>query len=355
MPQLIRDVKPFQLLHRNFPAIVARMTRFSVFLVVALTISACAPRGVLVFGQIPQGGDVQRVYVATNRSPADVTPASGQAFSGERDVGMHYARFDISVPPGHEIGNIEWPARAESVNADRHFVVADARKYARAPDFLKAVEADVPAGRNEVVVMVHGFNVNDAEATYRLAQTAYDYQAELPVISYSWPSAGEAQGYVYDRDSVFFARDSLETLLNQLTENGQDVLLIAHSMGSQLVMETLRQMSIGGNTRPFKRISGVVLISPDIDEEVFLLQAQRIHPFPQPFSRLVSGRARLLNLSALLTGKPERLGSVRNPAHLDGLGVTVIDLTDVEGGDIGGHSTAFTSPEAIRLLSPLMR
>jgi esterase/lipase superfamily enzyme len=202
------------------------------------------------------------------------------------------------------------------------------------------------------VLFVHGYNVDNAEAVYRLAQIAHDYDAEQPVIAFSWPSAGNPRGYAYDRDSVVYSRDMLEALLVALSAR-RDVLIVAHSMGSQLTMETLRQMAIGDNGAVLKRLSGVALISPDIDEDVFRRQASRIVPFPQPFLIAVSARDRVLNLAAFLTGKPSRLGSIDDPARLSGLPVRVVDLTGVAGGDRGGHLTAFTAPAAIRLLRGL--
>ena len=129
--------------------------------------------------------------------------------------------------------------------------------------------------------------------------------------------------------------------------------IIAHSMGGQLVMETLRQMAISGRGQALRHVSGVALISPDIDEDVFKRQASRIAPFPQPFMIMVSSNDRVLELSALLTGKPARLGSIEDPARLAPLPVEVIDLSNIAGGDRVGHSTAFTAPAAIRLLRDL--
>ena len=224
-------------------------------------------------------------------------------------------------------------------------------RYASQLAFLRDLPR--PGGRPDVVLFVHGFNVNNAEAVYRLAQIAHDYETDDPVISFSWPSAGDPRGYVYDRDSVIFARDDLESLLLGLSREKRRVLIIAHSMGSQLVMETLRQISISGKGRALTSIMGVALISPDIDEDVFLRQSRRIEPFPEPFMIVVSRRDRALGLAALLTGTPSRLGSIKDPSRLAQLPIEIIDLSSIPGGDRVGHSTAFTAPEAIRLLRDL--
>lgn len=333
------------------------MLRILVFLVFVTTAGGCAPRGVLHFlpGTKVDGAAVQRVFVATNRnlSSPDDPRFVAQSFGATRVAALHYARLDISIPPTHEEGQIEWPPKAR-VDPSRQFVVTDSQRLPDEDAFLRAIDAAFPPGGNEVVVFVHGYNVNNAEAVYRLAQIGHDFEARGPVVAYSWPSAGSPRGYVYDRDSVIFSRDGLETLLTDLTEGGRrKVLLVAHSMGTQLVMEVLRQMSISGNSKVLRRLSGVALISPDIDEDVFRRQAARISPFPEPFLLAVSQDDVFLNISAWLTGKPERLGSIGNSDALSDLPVQVVDLSGLHGGDRGGHITAFTAPAAIDLLRRL--
>lgn len=329
------------------------MMRVLMILVLTIALGACAARGVVSFvpGAMAPGAALQPVFVASNRQEAG-QGAEGlfqTRFGGVRDPQVRFAQLVLSIPPVHQPGRIEWPGE-QPPDPARHFVVTQETRFDRQSEFVQAV-TDQKGG--DVVVFVHGFNVNSAEATYRLAQIAHDFEAEGPVIAYSWPSAGSPRGYAYDRDSVIFSRDGLEQLLIALTGRGQRVLLVAHSMGSQLVMEVLRQLSIAGQGDVLARLSGVALISPDIDEDVFRQQATRIAPFPQPFMLIVSSRDRALGLSAFLTGKPARLGSIDAPELLADLPLQVVDLSDIREGDLSGHTTAFTAPAAIRLLRDL--
>lgn len=329
------------------------MSRLILILVLLVSLGACAARGVvsLVPGATAPGAVLQTVFVASNRQEAaQGAPNLFQTrFGGVRDPQLRFARLKLSIPPVHQPGQIEWPGE-EAPDPARHFVVTQETRFDRQQAFLAALDDE--AG-HDVVVFVHGFNVNNAEATYRLAQIAHDFDARGPVIAYSWPSAGSPRGYAYDRDSVIFSRDGLEDLLVALTDKGQRVLVVAHSMGSQLVMEVLRQLAISGQGHVLSRLSGVALISPDIDEDVFRQQATRITPFPQPFMLIVSSRDRALGLSAFLTGKPARLGSIEAPERLDDLPLQVVDLSEIRDGDRSGHTTAFTAPAAIRLLRDL--
>ncbi|MBY6115468.1 alpha/beta fold hydrolase [Mameliella alba] len=335
---------------------VRLMNRVLILFVLSFALIGCSPRGSVTvvggFKPAALGASLQPVFVASDRRViGDGSQAlPHHSFGAERDTELRYGRLDISIPPVHQPGQIEWP-RHDPPDPAPHFVTRSGERYANQYAFLRDIPRVGPA--QDVVLFVHGFNVNNAEAVYRLAQIAHDYETDVPVISFSWPSAGDARGYVYDRDSVIFARDDLESLLTGLAADGRRILIVAHSMGGQLVMETLRQMSISGKGGALRQLSGVALISPDIDEDVFLRQSRRISPFPQPFMIMVSTRDRALGLAAFLTGKPSRLGSIQDPSRLGNLPVEIIDLSDIEGGDRAGHSTAFTAPAAIRLLRDL--
>ena len=149
-------------------------------------------------------------------------------------------------------------------------------------EFLQAVARARHPGA-EVVVFVHGYNNTLGSAVFRHAQMAHDFGLEGPQVTFAWASASDPLGYVHDRDSIGIARDDLEALLVALARRERRIRLVGHSMGAQLVTETLRQMSIGGEHQALARLSGVVLISPDIDVDVFRSQVERINPLPQPF------------------------------------------------------------------------
>jgi esterase/lipase superfamily enzyme len=155
-------------------------------------------------------------------------------------------------------------------------------------------------------------------------------------------------GYVYDRDSVVFARDGLEDLIRETVAAGATrITLVAHSMGSFLSMEVLRDIALRDG-RVMPQIRGVVLISPDIDVEVFRMQAKDIGTLPQPFLIFGSDRDRVLRLSALITGQSGRLGSLDSVEQLSDLEVTYLDVGAFSQGS--GHFVPGTSPALIQLL-----
>ena len=311
-------------------------------LLLGLTLVGCGARPVAQFAPPAEAATPQLIYVATGR---DLAP-DGPAFGAKRPEKMSYARLTVSVPPTHVTGQIEWPDATPDAATD--FVITDSRRFSGAPAMLADLARNNP-GR-ETLLYVHGYNNTMSEAAYRLAQIKQDFGTREPSVLFAWPSAGDPRGYIYDRDSVLFARDDLVRTLRAMTAGERDVFILAHSMGAALTMEALRQVAIGGERRLLDRISGVVLMSPDIDPDLFRRQARAIGALPQPFVIFTSQQDRVLSLAGFLTGSKQRLGVIDSPESVAGLDVQVLDFSKL--GDQRGinHAVAVTSPRAVRVL-----
>lgn len=327
------------------------MVRIAIAALAIAALAACEPRGrIVVVPGAAATGDIETVFIGTTRAPGETADV---AFSSERSLSTHYARLDVAVPPLRQPGEITWTPPGQTPDPLTEFVTARETAYAGERAFradLAAALARAPRGRREAVIFVHGFNSTYAEGAYRLAQLGHDLGLDGVLVHYSWPSLGHPLGYAYDRDSALFARDGLEDLMEEVVAAGANrLLIIAHSMGAALTMEALRQMAIAGDTRVKRRIAGVVLISPDIDVDVFNAQARRIGELPQPFLIFTSKRDRALALSARLTGQTDRLGNVSSVEEVANLDVTLLDTTAFTRGI--GHFNLGNSPALIALLS----
>ena len=289
--------------------------------------------------------DVQRIYLATDRILS--TDLSGTT---QRGGALSFAQYDITIPPGHEQGKVEFSEA--SPNPATSFTVAEARALPSLSDLGRTVRREAgPLGRpiDSAVVYVHGFNTAMEYAVYRHAQIAHDYGLQGPQVTFAWPSVERTLGYVRDKDSILIARDHLEELLVELTRENQNVFVFGHSMGTQLVVETLRQLSITGQQNVLRRIGGVILVSPDIDLDLFESQHERIDPLPNPFVVMTSESDYALRFSSLLTAQPERLGSARDRDRLAALNLLVLDLSGLPNAR--NHFLAATSPVVIDIVT----
>ncbi|MCB2136996.1 MAG: alpha/beta fold hydrolase [Rhodobacteraceae bacterium] len=314
-------------------------------------LAACEARGTLVLDPAATGvGSVETIFVGTTRG---IDPETGEEFSRVRSHSTRFVRLDVSIPPERTPGEIKWPRTNKRANPQTDFVLIGKDIYPEPSAFRRELAEAIRherRGDREAVVFVHGFNNNFAEGSYRLAQLGRDLDAGGVLVHYSWPSRANPLGYAYDRDSALFARDGLETLLTEVEAAGAErILIVAHSLGSALTMETLRQIAISGNRRLMSRISGVVLMSPDIDVDVFRAQAARIGTLPRPFIIFTSKRDRALALSARLTGQDNRLGNLTDVETVADLKVTLLDTTAFSTGS--GHFDAGNSPALLKMLS----
>lgn len=328
---------------------MATLRSHSVMLVMMMAVAACGARGeITVIPAAAQVGEVVPIYLGTTRA----LDATTRTFTADRSETMSFARYDVSVPPDRETGDITFPDRNGAPDPMTDFLTTRALLMPDAPSFTSDLATALQArarGDRDAVIFVHGFNNTFAEGLYRLAQLSHDLELPGVAVHYSWPSRGAALGYVYDRDSAQFSRDGLEALISQAQAAGaENIVLVAHSMGSNLVMEALRQMAIRGNRGTLARVGGVILISPDIDVDVFRMQARAIGTLPQPFLIFGSDRDQLLNLSARLSGEPERLGNLSDVSRLADLDVTYLDVAAYSEG--AGHFNLGNSPALISLM-----
>lgn len=317
-------------------------------LLILFLVSACSDRTLIyVDPQASQVGTPYTTYVATLRERTE----SGW-FNGIRAQDLDFVDVDVTVPPMHKGTRISYSHRL--ANADRFFTFADRTDYPDAGAFssgLRKALASQRPGERDVMLYVHGYNNSFADGVFRTVQLMHDFQLPGIGVHYSWPSAAHPLGYTYDRDSVLYARDGLEQLLRQVSAAGPDrIILVGHSLGSMLVMETLRQMEIRNPAWTKRHLGGVVLVSPDLDVDVFRQQSTRFSDLPEPFVIFVSRKDRALQLSSRINGNKQRLGILEDESKLDGLPVTVVDVSEFAKSSGDRHFTLGTSPLLIELL-----
>lgn len=321
------------------------MLRHLVLIVLIALPGACSRPAVTgVTALSAEGATVQPVFIAAQRGAGQLGPM----FGARRSKEVRYGRLDVSVPPGHMPGQLE---RAVGVaDPAKVFAPVGVDNYADVRGLIAALRRN-RAGDGGLLLFVPGYNNTLEDAAFRLAQIKQDFEIPEPALLFSWPSAGDARGYVYDRDSVLFARDAFEQLLRDLHASGQRrVLLVAHSMGGYLTMETLRQIAIKRDPQVIGILDGVILMSPDLDPDIFRQQAEAVGKLPQPFLIMTSRKDRILSLAGLLAGNKPRLGRIDSAEAVEGLEVTVFDFTELDEGEGAGHNVPFASEKAIRVL-----
>lgn len=328
--------------------------RLLMALLVPLALGACAgePR-TLALSTITSDeieGTVS-IYVATTRDVA----AEPQYFTGERGPRLAFAKIDITVPRGHKSGELELPDSG-AANPAKHFAVRSVQRM-ELPVILTDVRKDVarrPATERDVLVFVHGYNTSAADAAYRFAQIVYDSGFKGVPVLFTWPSRGQLLAYPYDRESALYSRDFLEVNLRAISRDirAGNIDVLAHSMGTLLTVETLRQAAIRGDGNFGGKLRNVMLAAPDLDLDVFKTQMREIK---RPVTVFISADDRALAFSRRFAGDKTRLGALsskdtREIADLEKLGVSLIDLSDISTSDSLNHGKFAASPKVVQLI-----
>lgn len=299
---------------------------------------------------------LRSIFVASDRATEPGDPlALLQAGAGRgRAAALHFGRVEVSTPPGHQPGRMEWALRG-NWHPDTHFTARQVVIYPGPADFLSDVAQVTPRGA-PVAVFVHGFNVASAEAVMRAAQMAEDGGARGAMVAFAWPSMMRSLAYGADRRRAERSRDALRALLSGLARGGAPVVVIAHSMGAELTMQVLRDMAEAGQSRVLAQLRDVVLMSPDMAPAAFTTMVQAVDPLPR-VTVLASQRDQMLRLAGFMKGgavlgaSPHALSG----ALPDGLPVRVVDLTDeTPGYGLQSHIAGMTAPKALAVLRDVL-
>lgn len=317
-------------------------------LALILALAACSDRTAAPI--VPEALSVglnTPVFMGTTRAVNE----AGE-FGIERSPSLKLIKATVSIPPNREIGSVS--DGYATPKPERDFAIAAMEQFDERARFASSLRAEIAAqssDRQEVTVFVHGFNNSFSDAAFRMAQLGFDLEIPGAHVSYSWPSRANPVGYEYDRDSALFARDGLEELLKTVRAAGQpDVIVVAHSMGSALLMETFRQLEIAQPGWVGQNIRGVILLSPDLNVDVFRSQFLQIRDVPDPFVVIVSRKDAVLRLSSRLRGQPFQLGNISNTDEVADLPITIVDVSDFSDRKSGNHFVAGGSPALIQLL-----
>ncbi|WP_062112162.1 alpha/beta hydrolase [Aureimonas sp. AU40] len=320
-----------------------------------VALSACASRPyatlVPVERSVPGAHKVD-MLVATTRAPSTVP---GVVFSGDRGPELSLENIIVSIPPdgARKAGEVVYP-RPSAPDPAREFVALRIDPMSQKDSDRWFQQRKSPSGR--LLIFVHGFNSSYEEAVFRFAQISYDSGADAAPILFTWPSQGSIFGYLYDRESANYSRSSLEKVIEAAAarKDVTEITIMAHSMGSWLTMEALRQIAIRKGSLP-RKLGHVVLASPDLDVDVFHEQLDEIGPDQSRITIFTSQDDRALLVSRRLAGGVQRLGAVdlTKPdvqAAFAQRGITVVDLTSIRTGDSLNHTKFAQSAEVVQAI-----
>jgi esterase/lipase superfamily enzyme len=202
----------------------------------------------------------------------------------------------------------------------------------------------------DVLIYVHGFKQTFETAALDAAHLADGIKFRGQTMVFSWPSKAGLFDYAYDRESAMWSRDGFERVLQSVvtTPGAGRVHIVAHSMGTMLTLESLRQLYARNGDTVADKVGAVVFASPDIDMDVFSSAVIRIGPLGRKITVVTATNDRALALSGRLAGGMTRVGAAEKAA-IEQLGVRVIDASDAGWGVIN-HDLFLSNAEVRRVI-----
>ena len=291
-----------------------------------------------------------RLFITTTREASDQL---GALYSSTRSSDLGLSSVVVTVPPTHQTGQLERPTRLPP-DPRTEFSVIEPIVFRTQESFIAEVNRELalrPPGQRTVLVFVHGYNTTTTDAILRLGQFVEDSGFPGVPVLFTWASAAQVPRYVYDLNSALVARVQLKEMANVLTRTRAESFdILAHSMGTFLTMEGLVDAQLAGRLGTRGAIDHIVLASPDIDIDLFKTQVGLLpRSVVDRIYILVSKDDSALRISRSLAGGVERVGAA-DADELGELGVTVIDLSEIENSGSGSHSKFAGSPEVVKLI-----
>ena len=248
-------------------------------------------------------------------------------------------------------------ARAKLVRPDDgRFTLAAAGLADWRLDEVEPVSGDVSdllaqaGGGPDVLIYVHGFKQTFETAALDAAHLSEGIKFQGQTMVFSWPSKAGLLDYAYDRDSAMWSRDGFERVLHSMVAapSAGRVHIIAHSMGTMLTLESLRQLHARYGDTVADRIGAVVFAAPDIDMDVFSSAINRIGPLARKITVIAATNDRALALSGRIAGGMRRVGAAEKAA-IEQLGVRVIDASEAGWGIIN-HDLFLSNAEVRQVI-----
>jgi len=288
-----------------------------------------------------EGVSTWEVFFATNRGRALGSPDTRAEFGNQVSRSPLYGRAEVTLPrrgrgidPPSAAGRSRlMPVSFSKPKTADEIVQFGSVEVQEPGSFLEGVNEQLARSRQkDLLLFVHGFNVDFNSAVVRAAQVALDVPFNGAVVAYAWPSQGGVKNYRADEPvnqaSVGPFADFLQRLLDGVPPETR-VSILVHSMGNRIVMQGINRLSAGA------RLGHVVLCAPDVGLSDF-----------EAWAPGVAGRSERVTLyasendSALIASKSlhaeQRAGDAHPPVLV--AGVETVDCSTIDYTSFLGHS-----------------
>lgn len=284
------------------------------------------------------------VYIITNRKVENTNKECSNKYFKNQPSQLHWVLCSVNVPKNHSIGSLD-TKDSEILNKDLHFYSRNFTEFTE-KEFYEFLSKE-----KEILIFVHGFNVEFEEAIYRASQIKYDLKFQGSVVVFTWP-AGPEDGFLKNllinetyktnqknaKITVSIFKDFLEKMLN--IKKDHKFYLIVHSMGHQIVIPALVELE---SVLSKKKFDEIIFNAPDYPISEWREKEKIIRNVSNRITIYCSPKDNALLASETVNGN-KRLGQCFKSDGMDVINVNRVD-TPILG--IGGLGHGYYSSRAI--------
>jgi len=196
----------------------------------------------------------ETIYYVTDRKAAPHVDGNA-SYLGQYAGQVSYGLIKVQVPDDRHVGSplsFYGVRKVESISS---------------PEFIKFLQDQ---SAKPLVIWIHGYKASFNDNNMYCAQIAYDLNMDANILSFDWANSESFLGYARDAFQVKRSAKHLVNLLETISNEvkPQKVVIIAHSLGSQLVCLALQKMYNNPNAKNVK-LDHVIFLAPNIDGDEF--------------------------------------------------------------------------------------
>ena len=297
------------------------------------------------------------VMFATNRNGEDDKIAPKKYGIKFNDDHVHGLRF------GKASGSLE-EFKDEKMNIETYVDNGDLGSVL----MFKEIKESMINEKIPTLVFIHGYNTTFNESIRMAALLKDNFEKggnPMNVVVFSWPSNGSNLYWDYSADrhdaeasGVAFARALLKMakFLKEGEPCGQDLYLMAHSMGNYCLRFTFQEIYKQLRSRLPQLFNKMFLIAADEDDNAFEREDKFLHLSDacQELYIYFNKHDKALMGSDTTKGNPDRLGACgpKYPLNIPNK-ITLIDISKVNS-DFLGHNYLENNPRVVADLNAVL-
>ena len=165
----------------------------------------------------------------------------------------------VYLPQNRKVGEISKDAYIDNVDTNS---VSTIKKLKSFVGF---------SNQKDILLFIHGYNNSFDDATKISAQISLDIKFKGITMVYSWASLNKVQSYFTDMDNVKSSIPLFKKFILRIIKEikPSSIHIIAHSMGNQLLTQSLYELKLENNNLDLK-IKNIIMASPDVSTDHFL-------------------------------------------------------------------------------------